>query len=70
MTTYLTAAEVVKRYRGLVSLGTLRNWRSAKKHFAFVKIGKAVLYPVDQLDAFDRTNLVNCEAPNLNRGAK
>ncbi|WBO20929.1 helix-turn-helix transcriptional regulator [Sphingomonas abietis] len=59
---YLTPAEVADRYRGEISLGTLRNWRSARVGPGFVKIGKAVLYPVDQLDAWDEKNLVACRA--------
>lgn len=59
---FLTADEVSERYRGEISVGTLRNWRSARVGPAFVKIGKAVLYPVDQLDAWDETNLVVCRA--------
>jgi hypothetical protein len=30
---------------------------------AYVKIGKAVLYPVDELDAWDKKTLVTCRAP-------
>ena len=37
---FLTADEVAERYRGEISLGTLRNWRSARIGPAFVKIGK------------------------------
>jgi hypothetical protein len=40
---YLTAEEVSERYRGSVSVGTLRNWRAMKVGSTFVKIGKAVL---------------------------
>jgi hypothetical protein len=29
----------------------------------FVKIGKAVLYPMEELDAWDKKNLVSCSAP-------
>jgi hypothetical protein len=28
----------------------------------FVKIGKAVLYPIDELEAWDRKNMVTCRA--------
>jgi hypothetical protein len=28
----------------------------------FVKIGKAVLYPIDELEAWDRKNMVMCRA--------
>ena len=60
---FLTAEEVSQRYRGEVSVGTLRNWRAMKVGPAFVKIGKAVLYPVEELDVWDRKNLVTCRAP-------
>ncbi|MEH2551622.1 hypothetical protein V1283_008267 [Bradyrhizobium sp. AZCC 2262] len=57
---YLTAEEVAERYRGEISVGTLRNWRMARIGPPFIKIGKAVLYPIDELDAWDRKNLVLC----------
>ncbi len=60
---YLTAEEVAERYRSEISVGTLRNWRAARVGPPFVKIGKAVLYPVDELDAWDRKNLVACGTP-------
>jgi Helix-turn-helix domain len=60
-TKFLTAEEVSARYRGEV--GTLRNWRAMRIGPAYVKIGKAVLYPVDELDAWDKENLVICRAP-------
>ena len=40
---FLTAEEVSKRYRGEISVGTLRNWRAMRVGPAFVKFGKAVL---------------------------
>jgi hypothetical protein len=57
---YLTAEEVSDRYRGAVSVATLRNWRAMRVGPAFVKIGKAVLYPIDELDAWDKRNMVSC----------
>lgn len=59
-TRFLTPEEVSERYRGEISVGTLRNWRAMRRGPAFVKIGKAVLYPVDQLDAWDQKNMVMC----------
>ncbi|MDT9599771.1 helix-turn-helix domain-containing protein [Sphingosinicella sp. GR2756] len=59
---YLTAEEVSERYRGEISVGTLRNWRAMRVGPAFVKIGKAVLYPINALDAWDEKNLVRCRA--------
>jgi hypothetical protein len=59
-TKYLTPEEVAERYRGEVSTGTLRNWRSMRIGPSFVKVGKGVLYPVGELDAWDRRNVVAC----------
>jgi hypothetical protein len=59
---YLTPEEVAERYRGEISVGTLRNWRSMRVGPAFIKIGKAVLYPVAELDAWDEQNRVACRA--------
>jgi hypothetical protein len=47
---FLTLEEVVERYRGQVSEGTLRNWRSMRIGPSFIKIGKAILYPLEELD--------------------
>lgn len=60
---YLTPEEVAERYRGEISTGTLRNWRSMRIGPSFVKVGKGVLYPVGELDAWDRQNVVQCRAP-------
>lgn len=57
---YLKAEEVVERYREEISLGTLRNWRAMGVGPPFVKIGKAVLYPVQELNDWDQKNLVIC----------
>jgi len=59
---YLTAEEVSERYRGEISVGTLRNWRSMRVGPTFIKIGKAVLYPIDDLEAWDQKNMVTCRA--------
>ncbi len=61
-TRFLTAEEVSERYRGEVSVGTLRNWRAQRVGPPFIKIGKSVLYPVQALDEWDRNNLVICRA--------
>jgi hypothetical protein len=46
--------EVVGRYRGQ---GTLRTWRSMRIGPSFIKTGKAILYPLEELD---RRNRVAC----------
>ncbi|MCP1848108.1 hypothetical protein J2R80_001931 [Bradyrhizobium sp. USDA 4541] len=58
---YLTFEEVVLRYRNQVSEGTLGNWRSYRIDPSFIKIGKAVLHPVEELDRWDRSNLIACK---------
>lgn len=57
---FLTAEEVSERYRGSISLGTLRNWRAKRIGPAYVKLGKAVLYPIEELDSWDQKNIVAC----------
>jgi hypothetical protein len=59
---YLTAEEVSERYRGGISVGTLRNWRAMRIGPTFIKIGKAVLYPIDELEVWDQGNRVTCRA--------
>ena len=59
---YLTPDVVSERYRGEISPGTLRNWRSLRIGPSFVKVGKGVLYPLGELDAWDRKNVVECRA--------
>jgi len=57
---YLTSEEVVERYRNKVSDGTLRNWRCKRIGPSYLKIGKTILYPADELDRWDRSNLTSC----------
>ena len=59
-TTFLTTEEVAERYRGSVSVGTRRNWRAMKIGPSFVKIGKAVLYRIDELEAWDDRKRFQC----------
>lgn len=59
---FLTPEEVSERYRGGVSVGTLRNWRAMRIGPTFVKIGKTVLYPLAELEAWDQKNIVTCRA--------
>jgi len=66
---FLTPDEVCARYRGEISLGTLSNWRSLRIGPAFLKIGRAVLYPIGELEAWDRKNLVKC-GPSRSEGSE
>jgi len=40
---FLTTEEVSERYRGQISVGTLRNWRTQRVGPPYIKIGKSVL---------------------------
>lgn len=62
---FLTTDEVVSRYRGEVTISTLQNWRAMRIGPSFVKIGKAVLYPVDELESWDRKNMVVCRSSKV-----
>jgi hypothetical protein len=57
---FLTLDEVIVRYREQISESTLRNWRSMRVGPSFLKLGKAVLYPLEELERWDRRNLVTC----------
>ncbi|MFN3465841.1 MAG: DNA-binding protein [Terricaulis sp.] len=56
----LTDEDVVARYRGRITLGTLRNWRALKIGPPYIKVGKAVLYSRSALQAWDKRNTVAC----------
>lgn len=49
---WLTPDEVVTLLRGALSLGTLRNYRSARIGPAYVRVGRAVFYPRSEIDAW------------------
>ena len=49
---YLTTDEVAARYRTVASV--VRYWRHSGFGPGWVKVGKRVLYPKDQIRAFDR----------------
>jgi len=44
----------VERWQGAVSLATLATWRSRGGGPAFLKVGRAVLYPLDAVEAYER----------------
>jgi hypothetical protein len=59
---YLTPEEVIARYRGQLSEGTLRNWRYMQIGPSFLKVGKAILYPSFELDRWDKSIPVVCRS--------
>lgn len=50
---YLTPDQLIERWAGLYTKGTLANLRSKKKGPAYVKFGAKVLYPIDKLEEFE-----------------
>lgn len=55
-----TEQEVIARYRGAVSLGTLQNWRSLRTGPTYLKVGKTVLYRRSALTAWEKRNTILC----------
>ena len=49
---HLTTREVADRYR--VKRGTLAMWRVRGKGPCFIKVGRTVLYPIKDVEAFER----------------
>ncbi len=62
---FLTTEEVSERYRGEISISTLQNWRAMRIGPPFIKVGKAVLYPVEELNEWDKRNLVTCQPSRM-----
>jgi hypothetical protein len=52
---HLLPHEVAARMR--VSVGTLANWRCTGEGPRFIKLGRKCLYPLDELEAFERARL-------------
>jgi len=53
--------------RGQISEGTLRNWRSMIIGLSLLKIGKAILYPLEELDRWDRRKYHSLSALQVTR---
>jgi hypothetical protein len=60
-TVHLTPEELVRRWRGRVSIKTLRNWRSGrfKTGPGFIRLwepnGK-VIYPIEEVEKYEQRN--------------
>jgi hypothetical protein len=52
---HLTTKEVAKRLR--LNVVTLANWRVQGKGPMFIKAGRRVLYPIDQLQVWEKGQL-------------
>lgn len=55
---FLTPCEVVARYEGRINVRTLANWRSAGVSPPFTKVGGRILYPLTDLEEWERKRTV------------
>lgn len=56
--TYLTPQELVQRWNGAVTTGTLANWRNKNKGPAYTKFGSRVRYPVSSVEVYEQQNMI------------
>lgn len=55
-TTYLTPQELVLRWNGAVTTGTLTNWRNKGKGPDYTKFGSRVRYSLDRVVSWEEKN--------------
>jgi len=54
---FFTPEQAATRWSGAITVATLANWRADGKGPAYVKIGSRVVYPLEDLLAFERRGL-------------
>jgi hypothetical protein len=54
---FLTPAQLAQRWRGVVTTGTLANWRSKGVGPSFTKLRGRVLYPLQAILSWEKSNL-------------
>lgn len=54
---YLTPAQLILRWDGAVTTGTLANWRSKGEGPAYSKFGSRVRYPIAKVIVWEEKNL-------------
>lgn len=60
---YMTPEELCERWRGKIATETLANWRTKRLGPAYTKISKIVLYPLIEVQRWERANLVVFDDP-------
>jgi len=53
---FLTPHQLVTRWNGVVTIGTLANWRCRQVGPSYVKLRGRILYRVDQVEAWEAKN--------------
>ena len=56
---YLTPDEVVKRFKGRITVRTLANWRSQGISPPYTKLNGRILYPLDDLLKWEASRTVS-----------
>lgn len=56
-TAFLTPHQLAQRWNGVVTTGTLANWRSKGVGPSFTKLRGRVLYPLAAVQDYERQNL-------------
>lgn len=54
---FLTPTELVDRYRGKIALRTLTNWRALGTGPRFTRIGGRVLYSLEEVETWERSQV-------------
>jgi len=55
---HLTPFELSARWKNKITPDTLANWRSQGKGPRYFKAGASVLYPIDEIEKYERKNLI------------
>lgn len=55
---YLTPQELVQRWNGAVTTGTLANWRNKGKGPAYTKFGSRVRYKLNSVELYEKSNMI------------
>lgn len=66
---FMTPKDVSDRYEGRIGVRTLANWRSQGSGPPFVKVGGAILYKYDDLNAWEQENTVSSTSQYGAKGA-
>lgn len=59
---FLTPAQLSDRWGRRINVRTLANWRTAGTGPRYVKIGGAIMYRLDDIQAYEAKNTVQCTA--------
>lgn len=57
---FLTVDELLARWKGVLTKGTLANWRSKKVGPPYIKLRTKVVYPFEQLEEWEQANSCAC----------